>query len=230
MNYIWEVALKADACNVKRENLRYVAARIYSPYIEASFVDLNQGVIDDMQIEVNALYRFSRIFEQILDINLVACEKTRHILLDICLQYFIQTNLRQGMSKSAYYLRFILRDLLRKVCQEEMSIAIQYFSSVELKKVLICILIRMKTSCSIILFRQVMRAVYPDSLVYSNNEVYRELLIYIGKKETEAERAKIDFLIDTFLPINYTTHLFWEHHFGIIDVDITMQLDEMVLF
>lgn len=33
-----------------------------------------------------------------------------------------------------------------------------------------------------------------------------------------------------FLPINYHVFLFWEHHFGIIDVEETMMVDEMVLF
>ena len=58
----------------------------------------------------------------------------------------------------------------------------------------------------------------------------RELLIYIGRPETGCEQQKVDFLINVFLPLNFTTHLFWERHFGIVDVDVTMELDEMVLF
>lgn len=33
-----------------------------------------------------------------------------------------------------------------------------------------------------------------------------------------------------FLPIYYHVFIFWEHHFGIIDVEETMELDHMVLF
>ena len=47
---------------------------------------------------------------------------------------------------------------------------------------------------------------------------------------TGCEQQKVDFLINVFLPLNFTTHLFWERHFGIVDVDVTMELDEMVLF
>lgn len=75
-----------------------------------------------------------------------------------------------------------------------------------------------------------MRIVYPDALVYLNKEEFREILIYLGKKETLTEVGKINFIISIFLEKDYVTHLFWEHHFGIIDVDVTMMLDEMVLF
>ena len=56
------------------------------------------------------------------------------------------------------------------------------------------------------------------------------MLVYIGQKETEKERERVEFLRDMFLPVHYQVYLFWEHHFGIIGVEETMELDEMVLF
>lgn len=71
---------------------------------------------------------------------------------------------------------------------------------------------------------------YPDSLVYASNEAVRQVLVYVGVKETEGDRERLEFLEDMFLPINYQVFLFWEHHFGIMDIDETMVMDEMVLF
>ena len=71
---------------------------------------------------------------------------------------------------------------------------------------------------------------YGDSLVYADNEALRRVLVYVGVKETQQERERLEFLQDMFLPVNYELFLFWEHHFGIIDVDESMELDEMVLF
>ena len=42
------------------------------------------------------------------------------------------------------------------------------------------------------------------------------------------ERAA--FLRELFLPVQETVHFFYENHFGIIDVDETMLVDEMVIF
>lgn len=227
---MWEVALRADHCGVKREKLRYQPAKICSPYIEASFTDLNESGIGEHPIEANPLYRFAHIFAAIFDINITASEKTRNTLFDVCMQYMIQIDLRQGLSKSEYYLRFILRDFLQGVYQNNFGDAIKQFNHIELRKILVCMSILFKCSSSILLFRKTMRAVYPDSLVYASNDDFREILIYIGKKETTEEQSKVDFLTGVFLPRDYVTHLFWEHHFGIIDVDVTMQFDEMVLF
>lgn len=230
MNYLWEVALRADDEDIPRESLRYVPAEICSPYIEASFVDLNTVTPDESVVEANPLYRFASIFGQIFDINLMACPKTRAILFNVCMQYMIQIDLRQGLTRSEHYLRFILRDINRGVYGEDAARAVRLFTPVELRRVLTCMLTLYKCGGSVLLFRQAMRAVYPESLVYSSNDLFREVLIYIGMKETPEERCKIEFLLSTFLSYDYTTHLFWEHHFGIIDVDVTMVLDEMVLF
>lgn len=230
MNYLWEVALCADNCGIKREKLRYRPAKTYSPYIEASFTDLNESSIGEQTVEVNPLYRFAHIFAAVFDINLAVSEKTRGALFDIAMQYMIQIDLRQGLSKSEYHLRFILRDFLQNAYQDKFREAIGYFNHIELRKILVCMRVLFNCASSLLLFRQAVRAVYPDSLVYESNDEFREILIYLGKKETPIERSKIDFLTGVFLAKDYDIYLFWEHHFGIIDVDATMRLDDMVLF
>lgn len=230
MNYLWEVALKADDYQTPRENLCYVPAKSCSPYIEASFVDLNQAVIEERRVEANPLYRFAHIFAAIFDVNETVSMKTRLVLFDICMQYIIQIDLRQGLSKGEYYLRFFLRDFLTGFYGEEIAKATAYFTHTQLRKLLVIMRSLARCSGSVALFRRAMRSVYPDSLVYLNNEEFREILIYIGKKETPAEAGKINFIISIFLDKDYVTHLFWEHHFGIIGVDATMVIDEMVLF
>lgn len=230
MNYLWEVALRSDDCEIPRENLRYIPAKSCSPYMEVSFVDLNTQVPDEREIEANPLYRFAAVFGTLFDINLTACPKTRAVLFDICMQYIIQIDLRQGLTKSEYYLRYILKDILNGVYGVEAAQAISLFTPKERRSILTCMLTLYRCSVSVTLFRKVMRALYPESIVYVNNDLFREILIYIGIKETVDERKKIDFILSVFLQVNYTTHLFWEHHFGIIDVEETMLLDDMVLF
>lgn len=230
MQYLWEVALRADEDGVEREALQYVPAKVFSPYIEVSFVDLNVERIEERVVEANPLYRFADIFGEVLDINLIASRRSRELLFDVCMQYMIQLDLRQGMTRDAYYLRFILRDILDGAYGEEAARAVRLFDARELRSVLSCLLTLNRCGGALALFRRAMRTVYPGSLVYLSNEIFRELLIYIGKKETEKERGKVDFLLRFFLSPDYTAHLFWEHHFGIIDIEETMELGEMELF
>lgn len=230
MNYLWEVALKADSIKVPREEVRYKPALSCSPYIEAAFENLNEEKPGNSIVEANPLFRFTSIFARMLDINVTHYQQMRELFFDVVMQYMIQIDLREGLSKGEYYLRFFIKDLLTNTYGRDCADALLNFTHIELRKLLVCMRILFCNGSSVALFRRSMRAVYPSSLVYSNNEVYRELLIYIGKQETAQEQKKIRFLLNVFLPINYRTHLFWEHHFGIIDVDVTMELDEMVLF
>lgn len=52
----------------------------------------------------------------------------------------------------------------------------------------------------------------------------------MGIEEIEKERKRAAFLREMFLLVQETVHFFYGHHFGIIGVDETMVVDEMVIF
>ncbi len=55
-------------------------------------------------------------------------------------------------------------------------------------------------------------------------------MVYLGEGETEKERARAQFLKEMFLPIQEIVYFFYENHFGIIGVEETMVVGEMVVF
>lgn len=230
MNYAWEAVLAADSLGIPREKVRYVPVQNGSPYTEVVLETINSRSIEGNEVEINPFYRFAQEFATVFDVNLKGYEKTRRLFFDITMQYMVQLDLRQGMSKQEYALRFLLTDLLEGVCGNQAAWIMEHFEKDKLRRLLRLILKLYQCGSSIYLFKEVMRCMYPDSLVYANNEAVRQVLVYIGKKETEDERERLKFLQDMFLPINYEVFLFWEHHFGIIDIDETMILDEMVIF
>lgn len=230
MHLLWQVALKADEQGIPRERLRYAPAEICSPYIEASFTDLNQNEIEEFCIEANPLYRFADIFAAIFDVNAKVPDKLRLELFDLCMQYMIQVDLRQGLSKGEYYLRFFLRDLMAGVCGENAAEAIVCFTPAEQRQLLTLMRVLFCCSDSLSLFRQALRAAYPNAFAYADRYRFRELYLYIGKKETRQESLRVNFILDMFLARDYTVHVFWEYHFGILGVDETMVLNEIALF
>lgn len=230
MNYTWEAALAADEAGISREEIRYIPARNGSPYTEVTLETINSRGLEEKKVEMNPLYRFSREFAEMFDINLEGYETSRRLFFDCAMQYLVQLDLRQGLSKQEYALRFLLRDLLEGVCGSQAARVAEQFEKEKLRRLLRLILKLYQCGSTIYLFREVMRCMYPDSMVYANNEAARQVLVYVGHKETETERERLEFLQDMFLPINYHVFLFWEHHFGIIDVEETMEFDEMVLF
>ena len=46
---------------------------------------------------------------------------------------------------------------------------------------------------------------------------------------SQEERERIQFLLDTFLPIGMRTEVFYLEHFGILDMEETMVIDKVLL-
>lgn len=229
MNYAWEIALRADGQEISRDSLQFWKADNPSPYIEASFENLNESTVSTV-VEINPLYRFADIFSKVFDCNVKGLETIREMLLDITIHYFIQLDLREGMSRREYYLRFLLQDILAGYLGEESGDIISWFSQKQVRWILSAYLNIWDTANYLETFKQLMKKLYPHSLVYLNNDIANEILIYVGREKTNQECRKLQFVIDTFLPVNMVYHLFWQNHFGIIDVEETMKIDEMVLF
>lgn len=230
MNYIWEAVLSADLVGIGRENLKFIPVRNGSPYTEVVLEHINSGGLEQAEVEVNPLYRFAKEFSAVLDINLQEYKKTREILFDCTMHYMANLDLRQGLSKQEYSLYFFMQDLVDGVCGNQAASVLRNFEKTKIRRLLRLILKLYQCGSSINLFQEVMRCMYHKSIVYANNQEIRQVLVYLGEKETEIERVRLEFLQDMFLPINYKMFLFWEHHFGIMDVDETMLLGEMVLF
>ncbi len=230
MNYAWEAVLQAEKNNRNREMLRFVEAKDPSPYIEVSMEDLNLETPEEDSIEINLLYRFEDVFGRLFDKNIEEMMQTREIFFDICMHYITQLDLREGLSKEDFYCSLIADDLSKGIYGATAAEHFALFEKAEQKIILRSYLQLLKTGNYLEEFRKVVKRLYSQAIIYENNETAQELLVYLGVKESDKERKKAAFFKKMFLPIQSTVHYFYEHHFGIIDVDETMMMDEMMIF
>lgn len=230
MNYAWEAALQAEKAGMGKDTLWFVEAVSPSPYIEVSMIDLNLFAPEENRIELNPLYRFENIFGKLFDKNIEEMAQARELFFDICMHYIIQLDLREGLTKGNYYCSMVAEDIRKGCYGKQAGIRFGLFSKEEQKKIL-CAYIHLLTSGNYLEeFRKVMTGLYSDVFIYENNETAHELLVYLGVRETAQERERAAFLLELFLPMQETVHMFYEHHFGIIGVDETMVADEMAIF
>lgn len=229
MQYIWEAVLAAEKNGIKEKDLQYREAETKSPYMEVSFTDLNTKLVEQNLIEVNPFYRFSAIFERILDINLTEYKKTREIFTDAVFHYLALTDLRTGISKKDYYIRFLAQELECGQFGEKAKAAFGLFSPAEKKYTALCLMDLAETGSHPEVFRRLFRKIYKNSVIYTSADCANELFIYVGNKETQEEKQKVEFLTDTFLPVGTRTEIFYLEHFGILDVRETMVMDQILL-
>lgn len=230
MNYAWEVVLQAEKNNIDRDTLHFVEAYNASPYMEVSVIDLNQESPEDDRIEINPIYRLQDVFGRLFDKNITGMEQTRELLFDVCMHYIVQLDLREGLSREDYYCRLAENDIKNGRYGTFAKESFPLFDETEQKTILRSYLQLLKTGNYLEEFRKVLIRLYPKAYIYENNEASYELLVYLGAHETEKERKRAAFLREMFLPIQETVHWFYEHHFGIIGIDETMTMDEMVIF
>lgn len=193
MNYVWEAALQADAERIPREKIRYVPVDNGSPYTEIVRELINEKSLGEPEVLINPLYRFADVCSDIFSKNLEGFEQTREIFFRVLMQYMVQLDLRQGLDKQEYDLCFLIKDILQGVFGKDAAFIIRSFEKEKLRQLLRLILKLYQCGSSVYLFREVMRYLYPDSLVYASNEDVRQILIYVGRKETETEQKSWSF-------------------------------------
>ncbi len=229
MNYVWEVLLAARDTEIGEEGLRFYPERESSPYVEVSFAEINTVALEKAEVGVNPLYRFSNIFSEIFSPDMYAYETVRRFFLDILMHYMARTDLLSGMHRQEYYLWFLQEDLLGKVYGEQAAEAFSLFDRKEQKRIAAALFSLYRSGHGKALFRELMTALYENAIVYEGRDRAEALYLYVGKRETEEERKRVGFLTDTFLPVNEEVQVFYDSHFGILDLEETMILDRIMM-
>ena len=230
MTYLWEVLLKADEQEFPRDKIRFIQTKTVSPYMEVTYDELNRKHLDEAPVEVNAYYRFSSIYDNILEGQLDGYPEFRDALYDILMHYLAEINMREGLCKNEYHGLFLREDVKAGKFGRQFREVFRTFERRHIRFVIESMVRLYGLGPSVTLFRSVMRQIYPKSIIYLDSVERRELLIYIGRKEKPELRRQVDFLISLFVPFDYVIHLFWDLHFGIFGVNETLELDEFVIY
>ena len=235
MNFLWDIVLRAEEQGQQEEQLFFRQAEEYSPFFEQSFSCINEKEVSGSTVELNLLYRFADIFQNILfpegmELKEHEYEEFRLHFIDAALHTILFTDLRNGLTKRELYVRKIREELINGIFWRA---AMSNFCEIDHHKqgrLATLLLTQMETGSSLIVFRRAVLVLYPDAMLYQIKSEKKRLLLYLKDKKDEIGEKKIQFVKDMFLPIGFELRVFWEYHFGIIGIDETMKLDEMAIY
>ena len=140
--------------------------------------------------------------------------------MDTVFHYLALTDLRMGMSKKDYYLKFLAEELESGQFGSKAKAAMRLFSRYEKRYLVLALMDVVASRNYLEIFKW---------LIYVSMDCANELYIYVGSAETQEERERVQFLLDTFLPIGMRTEVFYLEHFGILDMEETMVIDKVLL-
>ncbi|WP_369712169.1 hypothetical protein AB8B23_07140 [Leptotrichia sp. HSP-342] len=69
-----------------------------------------------------------------------------------------------------------------------------------------------------------------DSLIYRQKSEKNKIIVYINKPKNKENVAKIKTLELLFLEFGMELKVFWKNHFGVVNVDETVKIDEIAVF
>ncbi len=235
MNFMWDIALRAYGQGMDEEDLFFVQADEYSPFFEQSFPCINERKVEGNVIELNLLYRFADIFQEILAPEGIGSEEGGHAqfckyFIDSVLHAILYTDLRHGLTRREIYIHKILEELRNGTFWKDMA---EHFSLIEESKqgrFASLVLSQMEVGASLRIFRKGVLILYPDAMLYQIKKEPKKLLLYIRQAKTDTNGCQLQFVQDMFLPVGFELRVFWQYHFGIIGAEGTMKLDEMALY
>ncbi len=235
MNFMWDMALRAYEQGMEEEKLLFVQAKEYSPFFEQSFPCINERHVETEVIELNLLYRFADIFQEILAPESLGLEDGEYAqfcryFIDAALHAILYTDLRHGLTRRELYIHKILEELKNGTFWRGMMADFDMIERAKQGRFAALVLRQMETGSSLQIFRKGVLILYPDAMLYQIKKEPKKLLLYIRNPKTEREEHQLQFVQDMFLPVGFTLRVFWQYHFGIIGAEGTMKLDEMALY
>lgn len=229
MNYIWELAIRAERQGYSIKDLTFLMAEVYSPYMELSLSELNKTEVPKF-VEINPYYRFYAIFKDLFEPDDFEAEELRKTLFDIIIHFLSKIDRLQGMNKTEYYMNFIIADLERGTFGEQIRESFIFFKSSERNIIARNIYRMYKTGQMLHLLKDTVGQVFNRSIIYVNYEVKDELLFFLDYQKTIQNEKKLTLITEIFLPVRFRIEVYWNYHFGVIDNDATMVIDNIVIY
>lgn len=235
VNCIWDIILQAAQDDFESGKLFFKPAENFSPYYEQSFKCINQRRVESVDVEINPLARFSPIFEYLLhpDIIDLIFEEQRQFLLyyfDLITHILSEVDLCHGMTRREFYIRQIRRELLDGTFGETAREGVKQLKrdkQVAVADELLCV---MEVGSSLRSFCHIMKQIFPDCIIYQGQEHPQRVYVYIEQRRDESSEKIWRMIRETFLAFDFEVRIFWEYHFGIIDIKETMRLNEIAIF
>lgn len=235
MNYIWDTVIKAGEMGLHEDRMHFIRASEYSPYMEMSFVSINELLKNEddtgsIPIEINPYYRFHEIFKDMYSFEYDEDKKIKDELFDWLIHLLIKIDLNHGLNLREFLKCFMENEILTGSFGIDMMKSWRAFDKKEAEFICNKMVELYHLGDPISTLKEVIHYVFEDSYVYTNHRDKTEVLIYAGKRKKEIYETKMEFITKMFLPLEYSSRIYWSNHFGIIGVPETMHIDKIALY
>ena len=232
-NYIWYPL--TSFMEKDNSEINYRISEVISPYIELNLENITNIECEIekneiVNIDVNPYYRFDDVFFYLTNPDNEKSDiMVKKVFSNLIFHLLGEVDLYIGQCKKDIIIKEIVRDIESGTLGALSAKEFQLFKRYEKVKIGE-VFYGMNNSLDMIeAFKNVIKLLYKDSIIYDNQYSSTNIVLYLNYKENE-NKEKIEFLKRLFLPLGIGVDIFWELHFGVIDVPETCVIGEMVIF
>ncbi|MDN5305234.1 MAG: hypothetical protein PWP46_2121 [Fusobacteriaceae bacterium] len=215
---------------INTKDITYKNAQSFSPYIEINNSDLNRLPLKE--IEVNPYYRFPEIFINIFNTGFEDLEAWNSIveyMFNMTMHFFAKLDSHRGYYKELFIVEKLINELSSGKWGEEVKTKYVKLKKDE-KQALAYNLFRFyDIGDSLFFFVKSIKDIIAGTIIYKK-KVNKKYILYIGCKKTKETVEKLELIKLLFLPFKDEIEVYWENHFGVIDRQETMKIDEIAIF
>ncbi len=222
MNKIWEFLHK------NQEKIRYRQAEYFSPYYEVFEEAIKMEKDHIYQVSFNSFYRYEEVFESLFDMDIK--EEYRELLFDCILHYLVGQEFQLGITRNEYYIRNYWKSIERGVYGENVQDIFASLSKEKKHFIARTLYQQSQMQSSVYLFARTVTGIIDNCVVYRNKIQPTVILVYIQEKNISFQQKMLTALEKLFLPLNYTMRIFQEKHFGVIQAEQTLEIDQIEIF
>ena len=230
MNFLWDIALKAQQQGKREEELLFCQAREYSPFYEQAFSYLNETKVEEAVIELNLLVRFAEIFQYILAEDNRQYPQFEKYLIYAALHMILHADIYHGVSKRDIYIRKLTQEIENGTYWKRAAEEFKLIPFEKRSRIATLVLNQIQTGASVMTFRRALLVMFPNAVLYQIKADRKKLLLYLKMDKNKTDERMLQLIEDMFLPVSYHLRVFWKYHFGIIGVDDTMKIDEIAIY
>lgn len=229
--YIWSVIQDYLNNDKSEKNIRFIIPEnSISAYLEVNNDVLSNNSAAGNEIFVNPFLRFNDYILEYSESDTDSEKATKEALNNLILHLFGNIDLLEGMNAYDIILSIIAKNVENGEFGENAKIYFEYLSKDEKRIVAKYLKKYYDEESSMNIFLRVFKEIFLDSIVYLDRLKKRNIVLYVNYKKTKENRMKIKLLTELFIPLDYKVRTMWENHVGVIGVEETLKIGEMIVF
>lgn len=218
------------------ETVEFKVSEEISPYFEMNEDIINQDMSKKI-LEVNPYLRFFDIFYHLSEINInkdklnLKCLLFKDDFENKALLYLRKLDFIKGTTVLDLYCEKLISEMEKGIYGGNLKKYIQEISEKDREIIALGIVKRIFYEYEEFkILKIIINNFFKDNIIYRNLDNENKIILYLNYKRNKQNMYRMKIVKELFLPLGFKLKIYWNNHFGIINLDEVFKIEKMGVF